>query len=125
MKNYISENLLYLVNKLKCSQDDFGKMFDLNRGNINQYVKEKTQPKIETIQKICSHFDITIDDFINRKLEEVDKNVLAEPQSSYKKEEENEIIQLLKSSINDKNKLIESLERELAAHNEAVKRKPA
>ena len=70
MENFISKNITYLVNKLGCSQDEFGALFNLNRGNINQYVKEKTQPKIDTIQKICKHFDILIDDFINFDLSE-------------------------------------------------------
>lgn len=125
MKNYISENILFLISKIKCSQDEFGKMFSLNRGNISQYINEKTQPKIETIQKICAYFEISIDDFINKRLSEVQQNVVSEPKSVYKKEEESEIILLLRESINDKNKIIESLEKELAAHTGAVKRKPA
>ena len=52
MENYIASNLLHLIKKLNCSQDEFGAMFQLNRGNVNQYVKEKTQPKIETLLKI-------------------------------------------------------------------------
>jgi transcriptional regulator with XRE-family HTH domain len=68
MENFISKNILYLVKKLGCSQDEFGALFELNRGNINQYVKEKTQPKIDTIQRICNHFSITIDDFVNLDL---------------------------------------------------------
>lgn len=70
MKNYISENISYLVNKLRCSQDEFGAMFDLKRSIISQYIKEKSQPKIDTIQRVCDYFDITIDAFINTSLEE-------------------------------------------------------
>jgi transcriptional regulator with XRE-family HTH domain len=38
--------------------------FDLNRGMISQYVRMIATPKLETIQKICVHYAITIDDFI-------------------------------------------------------------
>jgi len=70
MKNYISENISYLVKKSKLTQDDFGLSFDLKKGVINQYIQGKSLPKIETIQKICSHNQITIDDFINLDLSE-------------------------------------------------------
>lgn len=72
MKNYISNNLSFLVNKMNCSRDEFGAMFGLNRGNISFYINEKSQPKIETIQSICDYFKISIDDFINKDLS--DKN---------------------------------------------------
>ncbi|MVO09779.1 helix-turn-helix domain-containing protein [Flavobacterium sp. TP390] len=68
MKNYISNNLSFLVNKMNCSRDEFGAMFGLNRGNISFYINEKSQPKIETIQSICDYFKISIDDFINNDL---------------------------------------------------------
>ncbi|WP_130736931.1 helix-turn-helix transcriptional regulator [Flavobacterium sp. J27] len=77
MKNYISENISYLVAKMRGSQDELGSIFDLKRGTINTYISKKAQPKIETIQKICDYFDITIDAFINTSLEETNggKNV--------------------------------------------------
>ena len=68
MKNYISENISYLVKKMNCSQDEFGEIFDLKKSSISSYVSKKAQPKIETIQKICEYFNITIDDFINKDL---------------------------------------------------------
>ena len=70
MKNYIPENISYLVNKMKISQNEFGAIFDLKNGAINSYLVKKALPKIETIQKICDYFDITIDAFINTSLEE-------------------------------------------------------
>lgn len=113
MKNYISENISYLVTKMRCSQDEFGSLFDLNRSVISQYIKEKSQPKIETIQRICDYFEISIDDFINKSLEEVKKNTLNEPGSKYEinKQEESKIIQYLERVINDKDKIIESKDK--------------
>ena len=68
MKNYISSNIGYLVKKKSISQDDFGGLFDLKKGVINQYTQGKSLPKIETLQKICNHFELSIDDFINSDL---------------------------------------------------------
>lgn len=70
MKNFISENISYLVKKGKHKQDDFGLLFDLKKGVINQYLLGKSNPKIETIQRICEYFKISIDAFINTSLEE-------------------------------------------------------
>ncbi len=115
MRNYIPENILYLVNRMNCSQNEFGAMFDLNNGAINSYIVRKALPKIETIQKICTYFEINIDDFINKPLEDIiPKNMLQEPKDDYKRE--TEIIELLKQSLLDKDKIIASLERELEAY---------
>ncbi|CAM4175436.1 MULTISPECIES: helix-turn-helix domain-containing protein [Flavobacterium] len=70
MENYISENISYLVTRMRSSQDELGAIFDLKRGTINTYISKKAQPKIDTIQRICEYFDITIDAFINTSLEE-------------------------------------------------------
>lgn len=122
MKNYISENISYLVNKMRCSQDEFGAIFDLKRSVISQYIKEKSQPKIETIQRICEYFEITIDDFINRSLEEIKQNVANESPTEYQihKKDENKIISLLESALKDKDniiaakdKIIENLEEQV------------
>lgn len=110
MKNFISENLVYLVNKIRVSQDEFGRMFDLSRGLVNQYVKDKSQPKIDTIQKICAHFDITIDDFINRKLEDIKPGAINEPLTKYEKEEPStlrERVSLSERRLDDVEKFME------------------
>lgn len=82
MKNYISENISYLVTKMRGSQDDLGSIFDLKRGTINTYISKKAQPKIETIQKICDYFDITIDAFINTPLEDNDDGKVTKKDAS-------------------------------------------
>lgn len=123
MKNYISENISYLVNKMRCSQDEFGALFDLKRSVISQYIKEKSQPKIETIQRICDYFEITIDDFINRSLEEIKQNTFNEPLNTeyqINRKDESKIISLLESALKDKDniiaakdKIIENLEEQV------------
>jgi len=115
IKNYISENITHLVGRLKCSQDEFGAVFDLNRGAINSYISKKAQPKIETIQKICEHFKITIDDFINTSLEENKLLILNEDSDIYeiKDKKASEVIELLKNHLISKDKIILTLEDRL------------
>lgn len=73
MKNYISQNIKYLREENNYGQDVFGSLFDLSKDVISSYEKGRALPKIETIQKICAHFKITIDDFVNRELREVQR----------------------------------------------------
>ena len=116
MNNFIGINISYLVDKLNCTQDEFGALFDLKRGNVNQYVKEKAQPKIETIQKICKHFEISIDDFINLDLSTLPKSKhsplsqVAEPAESYG---DKELIKALKETVEVQKTLIENYKQQL------------
>jgi len=68
MKNFIGLNIKYLYEENKLSQNEFGEIFDLKKGVVSTYVNGKTNPQVETIQKICDHFNISIDDFINKNL---------------------------------------------------------
>jgi len=120
MKNYIAANITYLIKKSNCTQDEFGALFDLGRGIVNQYLREKSQPKIETVQKICKHYSITIDEFINLDLSEPkylihsEQREAAEPtlptylNEKYVKSLE-DMIELQKELIENKNEIINSL----------------
>jgi transcriptional regulator with XRE-family HTH domain len=68
MKNYISNNIKYLCDEEKLSQNEFGELFGLGKSVVSMYISEKSTPKVETIQKICDHFKISIDDFINKNM---------------------------------------------------------
>jgi len=118
MKNYIANNILYLVKKNNCTQDEFGALFDLSRGLISQYAKEKSQPKIETIQKICSHFKLSIDDFINLDLSKSEHSnnqtaiLVNEPRTDYLSKDA--IIEAQKETIDVQRMLIENLRSQLS-----------
>lgn len=90
MINFIGLNIRYLCVKNKLSQKEFGDLFDQKTSTISTYTGGRSNPNIETIQKICKHFDITIDDFINMNLEErgyikkaVKAGMVAEPAAPY------------------------------------------
>jgi len=70
MNNFISENIAHLIKKNNLTLDDFGNFFDLSKGLTGQYVRKLALPKIITIQKICEHYKISIDDFVNKDLSE-------------------------------------------------------
>lgn len=117
IKNYIPENIAFLVKKLTLSQDEFGSTFEVGRGLISNYINGKALPKIETIQRICLHFEISIDDFVNRDLSQISKNA-PKPTSFVNDVVEPYIIspkyvELLERSIEDKDRIIRSLEDQL------------
>ena len=123
IKNYISENITYLIEKSDTifTQDDFGNQFDLNRGAINSYVKNKAVPKLETIQRICLHYKISIDDFVSRELEHIEaeqkQNFVNEPPQGYGIIDL-KYVELLENSLKDKEIIIETLKLKFGYDNE-------
>lgn len=122
MKNYISINISYFLHKSRLSQDDFGSMFNLKKGLITNYVNNKALPKIETIQRICSYYEILIDDFINKDLsKEMPYSTTKDKFTLAKDEETNYLIspryvERLEEIIVDKDKIIQMLEEKLGLH---------
>lgn len=120
IKNYIPENLRYLITLENSSMDEFGVRFELGRGMISQYIRKIAIPKLETIQRICLHFEITIDDFVNKDLSASKPYAVKQGQLSYSEDKEIEpyaisprYVELLEKSIQDKEKIIKSLEEKL------------
>lgn len=126
MKNFISLNIKYLYEKNKLTQNELGELFGLKNGVIGTYVRGKTNPQIETIQKICDHFKISLDDFINkdlRTLQQVEPGhyyndpvigaLSNEAAGSMHTAPYLDIISDLRSQLADKNKIIKMLEDEV------------
>ncbi len=120
LKNYIPENIEYLIKLENSSKDEFGFRFELKRGIVSQYVRKISIPKLETIQRICLHFEITIDDFINKDLSALKPYAIKQGEMLYANEKESQpyvisprYVELLEKSIQDKDKIIRSLEEKL------------
>ena len=65
MKNFIGLNINYLCDTHKMKKTEFGELFDLKQTTVHTYTSGRSNPPIDVIQKICEHFDITLDAFIN------------------------------------------------------------
>jgi HTH-type transcriptional regulator/antitoxin PezA len=119
IKNYIPENLKYLIALENSSMDEFGVRFELGRGMISQYIRKIAIPKLETIQRICLHFEISMDDFVNKELASVNPYAVKQEQLSQAGETSEayaispRYVELLEKSIMDKDKIIKSLEEKL------------
>ncbi|MCS4304287.1 helix-turn-helix domain-containing protein [Chryseobacterium sp. BIGb0232] len=51
------------------SQKAFANLFDLNRGVISSYEEGRAEPKIETILKVASHFNLDLDKLLTETLQ--------------------------------------------------------
>jgi HTH-type transcriptional regulator/antitoxin PezA len=119
MKNFIGLNIKHLCEKNFLKQDEFGLFFGLNKGVIGTYVRENASPKIEIIQRICANYEISIDDFVNTDLSKA-KNynqgnkpeAVNEPMEGYGYVSL-KYMELLEKSIEDKDKIIKSLESKM------------
>ncbi len=115
MKNYLSVNFQYLIKKLNCSQDEFGNMFNLNRGNVGQYIREVSVPKLDTLQRVSEYFNITLDDLVNTDLSSKENHkpnlqqVVATEQNTPSTNDKDAIIAALRETIEIQRELIETL----------------
>lgn len=121
MKNFISINISYLVNKTRLSKDEFGEMFNLGKGSIGNYILEKAIPKLETIQKICSHFEISIDDFVNKDISNLPKKPLNEKEQEKRNEYIERNYNLLKEQTQLQEEVIKMLREKLEFTEEKLK----
>ncbi|WP_459212755.1 helix-turn-helix transcriptional regulator [Aquimarina rhabdastrellae] len=90
---FISKNIKYLLQKEGLGKDAFGKLFGLNRGTIGSYIEGKSNPKIETIQKIANRYNLLIDDVVNRDL--ANQDLTLKPKTSLNDFSHEEIIKYL------------------------------
>lgn len=115
MKNFISFNIKYLCEKNFLTQKEFGELFSLKQSSIATYLSERSQPNVETLQKIALHFKISIDDFINRQLDQVSE-LKSGKKDQIQSPLEIKLVEVLENALNDKQKIIEGLEKELSKY---------
>ena len=105
MKNFISLNLKYLRSVENLDQEMAGKEVGVSKDSWSSYERDKSQPKIETLQRISERFGYNIDDLINKdvsQLPPVAKNQAAEPGQAYKKGAGDGIAGLIAEAVAEK-----------------------
>ncbi|WP_410221423.1 XRE family transcriptional regulator [Pedobacter sp.] len=66
----ISSNLKYLRKKKGHTQQQFADAMEIKRSLIGAYEEDRAEPKYELLKKIADYFDLTIDEFINDKIDD-------------------------------------------------------
>lgn len=96
----IQKNIRFIRNHNDLSQECFGKLFGATRDNIASY-ERGSQPRLDFINKVAAHFNLTLDTLVNGDLKKVaapeevryrlpsaDPLVAAERQAPYRADEE-------------------------------------
>jgi transcriptional regulator with XRE-family HTH domain len=64
----ISSNLKYLRKKKGQTQQQFADNMEIKRSLIGAYEEDRAEPKYDLLKKIAEYFELTIDEFINEKI---------------------------------------------------------
>jgi len=64
----ISANLKYLRKKKGLTQQQFADNMEIKRSLIGAYEEDRAEPKYDLLKKIAEYFELTIDEFINEKM---------------------------------------------------------
>jgi len=64
----IGNNIKKLRKVKGISQQAFGEIFSLTRGNISSYEELRAEPKIDVVTKIANYFSIPLHDLLNKSL---------------------------------------------------------
>ncbi|WP_199119300.1 LexA family transcriptional regulator [Pedobacter sp. ASV28] len=64
----ISSNLKYLRKKKGQTQQQFADNMKIKRSLIGAYEEDRAEPKYDLLKKIAEYFELTIDEFINEKI---------------------------------------------------------
>ncbi|AXG72959.1 XRE family transcriptional regulator [Flavobacterium arcticum] len=118
MSNKIGLNINNLCKQNFLSKKEFADLFGVSLSTINTYTGGRSNPPIDLIQKICSHFELSIDDFINSDLsqsannnkEALQQNIATETINNNK----NAIIASQRETIETQKELIASLRSQLS-----------
>lgn len=127
MKNLISHNISYLLDFHRLTQKEFSDLFSLPTSAVNAYVNNKSLPKIATILKICKHFSIEVGDFITSDLKNIKTEIPSMEEALQMQANEaagiygeGPVVEMLRERLNDKDKIIKILEREIERLQDAV-----
>lgn len=68
MRNYISINFIYTRGQNHLNRKEFAIKHGISYGAMSSYEQGGNLPPIDLIQRICSEYKISIDDFVNTDL---------------------------------------------------------
>lgn len=66
----IAANLKYLRKKKGHTQQQFADLMDIKRSLVGAYEEDRAEPKYELLKKFASHYDLTMDELVNDKIDD-------------------------------------------------------
>lgn len=121
MKNFIPINFIYIRDKNYLNRKEFSLKHGVSYGALSSYEQGVSLPPVDFIQRICSEYKVSIDDFVNKDLSKEKKQVnkqLNEDREAYKIPDKsvelyNKIIDAKESQIESLNLRIEELKKQI------------
>ncbi len=65
----ISENIKFLRKKHGLTQQQFADVMEIKRSLVGAYEEDRAEPKYDLLKKFAEHFELSIDDLINEKID--------------------------------------------------------
>lgn len=66
----IATNLKYLRKKKGYTQQQFADVMEIKRSLVGAYEEDRAEPKYELLKKFASHYELTMDELINEKIDD-------------------------------------------------------
>jgi transcriptional regulator with XRE-family HTH domain len=77
--SYASTNLKYLRKLKGFTQEEFAEKLQIKRSLLGAYEEDRAEPRLDVMERVCSIYKITIDDFLLKNLsEQTGTNYLAQ-----------------------------------------------
>ena len=70
----LSNNIRFLRKRRDLTQMELAEELGVKRASIGSYEEDRSEPRLETITKVCEFFNVSIDDLIYKDLSKVSKN---------------------------------------------------
>jgi len=64
----ISANLKYLRKKKGLTQQQFADLMEIKRSLVGAYEEERAEPKYELLKKFAEHYELSMDELVNEKI---------------------------------------------------------
>lgn len=78
----IGEKIAYYRKKAEMSQEELGNQLFVTRQTVSQWENDQTVPTVENFLRLCELFKLTMNDFFEQNVAEVN-NIADEPEESY------------------------------------------
>lgn len=75
----ISENIKYLRKRKQYTQETFAEAIGIKRSLIGSYEEERAEPNLQTLKKIATVLQVSVDDMISIDYSKVDESVYQKP----------------------------------------------
>ena len=70
-KEVFSKNLVKYMKLYDKTQTDIAKLLGISVASVNDWINERTYPRMDKVQLLAEHFGVNISDLLEEKVEEI------------------------------------------------------